>query len=394
MGKDSSFHRDKAALEALEARFGHGGAAHVVSVPGRVNLIGEHIDYHALPVLPMAINRRLSIAFRPRHDREVRIWSSGYGDRAFNLDQELTPEPIGDWGNYARAAARAVVKEWRLDRGLEAAILSDLPPAAGLSSSSALLIGIAITLLRANEIQSGLYQLMAILPEAEHFVGTRGGGMDHAVILAAEPECALRVEFEPLSLTGLAIPNGWSFLIAHSLTTAEKSGAVREEYNLRKTAGISALQRLCSPTFSAALAKFSLGHITALASTLPDAEYRAMLHVSSEAIRVDEACKALRKSDLLDFGRLLTASHASLRDQLQVSNPALDEIVHIAIEAGAAGARVTGAGFGGCAIILCGVDTVQRVQERLLARFYSVRPGFIPNQHLFVAEPAAGVLNV
>src|SRR5215472_13820131 len=162
-----------------------------LSVPGRVNLIGEHIDYHNLPVFPMAIRRRISIAVRPRTDRLIRITSSGgYDDREFEWVAPLAPSAAGDWSNYVKAAAQAVGDHWGVRNGIDATVVSDLPPAAGLSSSSALLTGFTLALLRANGIATTFEELMQVLPEAEYFVGTRGGGMDHAAVLASKAGCA------------------------------------------------------------------------------------------------------------------------------------------------------------------------------------------------------------
>jgi len=145
--------------------FGRGGEIRLAAAPGRVNLIGEHIDYHGLPVLPMALGRRIRVAFRPRTDRLIRAISEGYGRREFEWTSELTPVPAGDWENYLRAAAQAVGGKWGVGAGLDAAIASDLPPAAGLSSSSALIVAFTLALLRANGLRATFEELMEVLPE-------------------------------------------------------------------------------------------------------------------------------------------------------------------------------------------------------------------------------------
>ena len=361
----------------------------IISVPGRVNLIGEHIDYHNLPVLPMAIQRHIAIAFRSRTDLLVRVHSSNYGAREFALTPSLHPSPLRDWMNYLRAASQAAQSRWKINRGIDAAITSDLPAAAGLSSSSALLAGFTIALLRANEICPALDELMDILPEAEHFVGTRGGGMDHAAVLAAHGGCALLIKFAPFEISHIPVPPGWSFLVAHSLTLAEKSGAIRAEYNARRIAAIQALESLGLPSFRAAL---DGGSSLSATKALPEMQQLAFLHVTSEAVRVQQAVAAMRESNLTAFGELLNASHASLRDQLRISSPALDALVEAALEAGAQGARLTGAGFGGCVIILCTAADRDIIQERLIRNFYSKRSDFDPANHLFEAQPSAGAL--
>lgn len=365
-----------------------------VFVPGRVNLIGEHIDYHDLPVLPIAIQRGISIAFGARNDSFVRaISSDAYGAREFGLASRLEPGPPGDWASYLKAAARAAQTRWKLTYGLDAAITSDLPAAAGLSSSSALLSAFMMALLEANQIRASFEDLMKLLPEAEHFVGTRGGGMDHAVILKGQPGCTLLIEFAPLRISPIAIPRSWRFLVAHSLTYAEKSGAALTAYNARRVAGTRALRQLGFESFRSSLDRHSVAELTDIANGLDTPELGAFLHVIGEAERVKDAETALRSNDPEAFGKLLTASYASLRDHLQVSSPALDTLVEGALDAGALGARVTGAGFGGCVLILCNSSNLDRIRERVVNRYYSQRGDFDPEQHLFVAEPSAGALN-
>ena len=318
----------------------------VVRAPGRVNLIGEHIDYHGLPVLPMALQRTITITFRPRRDRIIRAVSNGYGTREFEWTEDLQPVARGDWENYLRAAARLVAP----GMGVDAELTSDLPAAAGLSSSSALIVAFTLCLLRANRIELSFEELMRLLPDGEQFVGTRGGGMDHAASLASKPGCASLIEFQPLAVHHVPIPHDWAFLVAHSMQTAEKSGPAREAYNAKRRAGVNQ-------------------------------------HTTSEAARVQAAVEAMRRDDPETFGRLLLESHASLRDYLKVSTAALDRLVEAAMQSGALGARLTGAGFGGCAVVLCRRHDLEAVQQGLVTRFYNGE-----SRWLFHAEPGPGAL--
>ena len=134
-------------------------------------------------------------------------------DVEINWSGDLQPGPAGDWSNYIKAAIKAVRTRWDISHGIEAKVTSDLPAAAGLSSSSALLTGFTIALLRANGIEPGVAELMEVLPDGEQFVGTRGGGMDHAAVLASRTGCALLVEFAPLRLVDVPIPDSWSFIV-------------------------------------------------------------------------------------------------------------------------------------------------------------------------------------
>jgi galactokinase len=360
-----------------------------------VNLIGEHIDYHGLAVLPIAIRRSVRVAFRARADHRIRaISAGGYGVRDFAWTTDLAPTAAGDWENYLRAAACAVARKWGTGRGVDAAIVSDLPPAAGLSSSSALLVAFTLSLLRANAAAPTFEELMEVLPEGEHFVGTRGGGMDHAASLASQAGCASLIEFDPLAVRPVPIPADWAFLVAHSLTVAEKSGTVKQQYNACRTAGTAALQRLGFPSYRRAIEGRTLAQLEELAAhNLNDAAERtAFLHVVSEALRVHAAVAAMERHDAAAFGSLLVASHASLRDRLHVSSTALDRLVAAAMDSGALGARLTGAGFGGCAVVFCRLPDLPAVRRGLIQRYYAESAQFDERMHLIHAEPGPGAL--
>jgi galactokinase len=359
-----------------------------VWAPGRVNLIGEHIDYHGLPVLPMALGRRVRVAYRPRADRRICAASESFGRREFEWRADLAPVAAGDWENYLRAAAVAVGRKWGVLRGLDAAVSSDLPAAAGLSSSSALLVAFTLALLAANGRAAAFDELMEILPDGEQFVGTRGGGMDHAASLASKAGCATLVEFAPLAVRHIPVPGDWSFLVANSLQKAEKSGGAREEYNLRRAAGDTALARLGLGSYREALPVAE--HLAPRLDSGPERD--SFLHTTSEALRVGAAVDAMERADGAAFGSLLLASHASLRDRLRVSCDALDLLVEASMEAGALGARLTGAGFGGCAVVLCRRADAGAVRRGLMERFYGGQAGFDESRDLIDAVPGAGAL--
>ena len=370
--------------------------AAMVSAPGRVNLIGEHIDYHGLPVFPIAVRRSVRVAFRARTDGRIRAVSAGYGVRDFAWTTDLTRVAGGDWENYLRAAACAVSRRWGAGHGVDAAIVSDLPPAAGLSSSSALIVAFSLSLLHANGVEPKFAELMEVLPEGEQFVGTRGGGMDHAASLAAQAGCASLIEFEPLSVRPVPVPPDWAFLVAHSLTVAEKSGSVRQQYNACRAAGTTALQRLGFSSYRQAIAGRTLAELEewAFEKLTAVAERQAFLHVASEALRVHAAVAAMEQRDAGAFGSLLRASHASLRDRLHVSSVALDRLVEAAMASGALGARLTGAGFGGCAVVFCLRPDLPAVRRGLIQRYYAGLPEFDERMHLIHAEPGPGALQV
>ena len=361
-----------------------------VRAPGRVNLIGEHIDYHGLPVLPIAIDRCIRVRFRARHDRRICVSSAGpYGQREFAWTGDLQPVAAGDWENYLRAAANAVVSRWAVRAGVDAWIDSDLPAAAGLSSSSALIVAFALCLLAANRIEAAFEELMAILPAGEHFVGTRGGGMDHAAILASRAGCASLIDFAPLGVRHIAVPGDWAFLVAHSLEVAEKSGSARAAYNARRQAGVAALARLGMASYRDVMAAPER-HEEFLARLTGTEERDAFLHTTSEAARVADAVKAMEAGDAARFGCLLAESQRSLRERLRVSSPALDRLVDAAMAGGALGARLSGAGFGGAIVALVRKSDLPALRRGLTASYYAGRADFREADHLIDAFPAAG----
>lgn len=375
--------------------------AHVVRAPGRVNLIGEHIDYCGLPVLPMALQRSVRIEFHPRSDRETRLVNRDprFAPNSFAVSESIPPAPAGDWGNYARAATQALAKRFRDLRGVDALVESDLPIAAGLSSSSALVVAMALAIMRANGVTVASLELMDLLGRGERYVGTAGGGMDQAIILGAQAGCASRIDFHPLRLTPTTVPADWQFIVAWSLVHAEKSGAARQAYNER-TRQCDEARRLVAGrlghrediTYPALLAAASVEELLQVAgSTLSEVLARRFRHVVTEGTRVPQAEAAMAARDLGLFGQLLDASHRSLRDDYEVSHPELDRLVELARAAGAAGARLTGAGFGGSIVALCRIERATDVVAALRERFYAPRGAADGvGRHVFMAEPSAG----
>jgi galactokinase len=392
------------ALEALFAT--HCGPApptFVVTAPGRVNLIGDHIDYAGLPVLPMALQHTVTALVRPRDDRTVRLANTvpEFEPRAYRLDPDVAPWAPGDWGNYVKAATCHLERRYGVLRGFDAAFTSTLPIASGLSSSSALVVAAARCALAGAGRDVPVLELAEELAEAERYVGTRGGGMDQAVCLAAHAGSALLVGFDPLAVEPVPIPHGWRFVIASSLVRAEKSSGARAEYNLRREQVEEALaevsRALGAPgdvplTFRDLLARHDAVELIDVAErTLSELPLRRFRHVVTESDRVTRAVTALRDADAAAFGRLMIASHASLRDDFAVSHAELDAIVDTAVQAGARGARLTGAGFGGSAVILADAAGVEHVMDALRERFYAPRGvGGDSTDALFVAEPSAG----
>ncbi|UCD25422.1 MAG: galactokinase [Gemmatimonadota bacterium] len=392
--------REEHLHEAFAKEYGTVGT-HMARTPGRVNLIGDHTDYNGLPVMPMAIQRDLMLLCRARTDSTVRAANVDrqFAPRSFEIQQEIAPYDPGDWGNYLKAGGQALAQQYASLCGFDAMVSSDIPIASGLSSSTALMMASALMILDLNDVAISGPQLMEMMARAEHYVGTRGGGMDQAICLGAQPQSASRIDFNPMQLTPIPVPSSWRFVIASSLVQAEKSGAAREVYNSRTRECREALGLVTAAcrvpdgtSYKDLMSNASACELLGVAErTLEATLVRRFRHVVTEASRVDDAEQAMRADDVNAFGRLMSESHASLRDDFEVSCEELDNLTEIATGSGASGARLSGAGFGGCMVALCTADDVDGVVDALTAEFYSGREfGEQLEDVLFIAEPSKG----
>lgn len=374
----------------------------LVRVPGRVNLLGDHTDYNGLPVFPMAIRQHLQVLMRPRSDGVVRVVNvrPEFPPREFELGETIEPYPQGDWGNYIKAGAEAMWARFGPLCGFDGAIRSEIPIAAGLSSSTALLIAGAVSLVHANRKWLETLEMADLMAKAEHYVGTRGGGMDQAICLAGRSGCAIKIDFDPLRVRLARVPAGWRFVVADSLEQAPKAGAVKEIYNRRVEESRMAAEAVADELgvsrgprlYARLVAQMSEEDLLfAAGRVLDDSLRRRFRHVVTEARRVERAPRLLSDADARRFGETMAESHFSLRDDYEVSTDTLDRLVEIARDAGALGARLTGAGLGGCMVALVTAEGVDEVLGRLKREFYDQREfsGRIEN-HLFIAEPSTG----
>ena len=298
----------------------------------------------------------------------------------------------------------------------------------------------ALAVLAANDVELPYETLAELLPAAERYVGTLSGGMDQATSLLARAGHALRIDFFPLRVRTVPLPAGYSIVVCHSLVRAEKAGAAKQAYNLRviecrlacrvleRFLGASLPRNLQTlgdlvvlfphrplldflPYLSAQLPErpLSLTEIAAVIGTSPQrlgdecggvgdafALLRRTRHVLSEAERVERAEQALHAGDASAFGELMDASHGSCRDDYEISCPELEELVRIAKQAGAVGARLTGAGFGGCTVNLVAESDVPAFLRRIDRYFYRSRlgRGDRVGDYRFIFQPQAGVLAV
>ncbi len=355
------------ARDALRHSFGR-RAAGCTQAPGRVNLIGEHTDYNSGFVLPAAINRATVCAWAPRDDARVRVLAldAGLNIDTFMLDAPIERAEAMPWSHYVRGMAR----ELRLHHGLPArgadlAIAGNVPAGAGLSSSAALELAVGHALLAAAGHRLDANTLALAAQRAENqFVGCRCGIMDQLVSARGVPGHALLIDCRSLAARPVALPPQTALLIAHSRV---RRGLVDSAYNERRTACERAASLLGVP----ALRDATLDALDAAA--LDPVTHRRARHVLTENQRTLQAAAALAASDLHTMGLLMAASHASMRDDFQITVPAIDHLaalMHAAIN-GEGGARLTGGGFGGCVVAVLPQHRVAAVRRAVEAGYRS-----------------------
>lgn len=350
----------------------------VTRAPGRVNLIGEHTDYNHGFVLPMAIDRAVWIAARKRKDRHVQLVALDFGGEQseFSLD-DIQPDPLHGWSNYVRGVAQMLGPNLV---GADLLIYGNVPIGSGLSSSAALEVCAAVTFKRLGGLKIDNLELAQLCQRAENeFVGVHSGIMDQFVSLLAREGHALLIDCRDLSYELVPLPHGAAIIVCD---TKKRRGLVDSEYNQRRKECGEAAQLLGVKSLRDA----SLNETKKLSGVL---ERRAR-HVVSENDRVKRVVKACQQNDLATLGRLMNESHASLRDDYTVSCLELDAMVEIAHkQAGCYGARLTGAGFGGCTVNLVEGRAVPRFVENVAAE-YSVRVGIAPEIFVCRASDGAG----
>ena len=308
----------------------------VASAPGRVNLIGEHTDYNGGFVLPCAIDRRVAVAV-------------GAGEGAlYSADFDQTRQIDGkdsSWADYPRGVAWAMGEAGHEISAFNAAFSGDVPLGSGLSSSAAIEAATALALDAFFGLGLGRTDLAIICQRAENdYVGVGSGIMDQYASLLCEAGSALLVDCRSLAAQSVPLDLEAAGLALVVCDTRVERGLADTGYNDRR----ATCERAASMLGVQELRDATEGDLDLLSG----AELKRARHVISENARVLEAVEALKERDFQEFGRLMYTSHASLRDDYEVSTPELDTFVRAAEQHGARGARLTGAGFGGCAIAL------------------------------------------
>ncbi|MGH6697267.1 galactokinase [Sphingopyxis sp.] len=353
--------------ERTTARFGEliGAAPDIaVRAPGRVNLIGEHTDYNDGFVLPAAIGQHSIVAARRRLDNVVRMIAADFGDvvSEFDLSRPIAPAPDQPWSNYIRGMA-ATMQAHGVDLGgTDIVVAGDIPQGSGLSSSASLSVatGMALGGLFARG-HFGATQIALMAQAAEcDFVGMRCGNMDQLASAHGVLDHALLIDCRSLDIRPVALPPGAAILIVHS---GISRGLVDGQYNERRAQCEAVARQLGA----AALRDVSLDELDAARADLDPIAYRRARHVVTENVRVLDAAQAMEGGDLVALGELMAASHVSMRDDFEITLPAIDHLVAELQRAigGRGGARMTGGGFGGAVVALVEAEAAQAVIDHV-----------------------------
>lgn len=382
----SSRYTDPPFLDLKEAfldRFGP-GAFVLARSPGRVNLIGGHTDYNGGFVLPATIDRAVYAALRRREDDRVRLRSLNFEDEVEYALREPPIEDLPQWAQYVAGVTEELRAHHGLDAGIEGVLYGNVPVGGGLSSSAALEVAAAEGLKALFQIDLSPEKTALLCQTVEHeYVGVQCGIMDQMAVRLGRAGQALFLDCRSLSYEHVPLPlEEASIVIADSRVSRELA---ESKYNERRTEceeGVAFFRQFDDSI--EALRDVDRDLFDRHAHELGETIRRRCRHVITENERVQESAEALRDEDLSAFGALMSAAHESLRDDYEVSIVELDHLVDTARETeGVYGARMTGAGFGGCVVCLTSDSALPALQRRL-TEGYEERFGREPT--LYVVE--------
>jgi galactokinase len=344
----------------------------IASAPGRVNLIGEHTDYNDGFVLPCAVDRRVAVALSPGSGR---LYSDDFHE-ARTLDERHD----GSWADYPRGVVWALSEAGSETPRWDGAFAGDVPLGSGLSSSAAIEAATALSLDRLAGLDLPRTQLALLCQRAENaYVGVNSGIMDQYASLLCQQGAALLIDCRTLESTSVPLRLAPAGLVLLVTDTRVERGLGTTAYNERR----AACERAARELGVRALRDATESQLSLLSGD----DLKRARHVVTEDARVLAAVDALREDDFRRLGELMIESHRSLRDDYEVSIPQLDTAVEAALDAGALGARLTGAGFGGCAVAVAPAERVDGIRARTTERF--AERGF-SDPEFYTFEPAAG----
>lgn len=378
----------KEALSQFKTHYGY-SAELVIQAPGRVNLIGEHTDYNDGFVLPCAINYSTFIASKKRTDHQVNVIAIDFdGKDSFELNKPIDKSEQG-WANYVRGVFKYVQEAYPDFGGMDLIIHGNVPLGAGLSSSAALEVSIATTIKTLYNLPIAPKDLAKICQKAENkFVGMNCGIMDQFISTLGEKNHALLVDCRSLETQSISMPTNLSVVIINSNV---KHGLVDSEYNLRRQQCEEAAQILNVPKLRDATIEMLEQH----KAKLSDVVYRRAKHIITENTRTLEAAKALSENNITKMGELMQAGHLSMKDDFEITAPAVDTLVDIvkSVLGNKGGVRMTGGGFGGCVVALAPHDKVEPIRQAV-EKEYKAQTGLKESFYICHAMDGAGKVSL
>ncbi len=368
-------------IQAYIERFGE-RPLYIVRAPGRVNLIGEHTDYNEGFVLPMAIDREIYIALSPRSDKRIELHSLDFENPA---NFSLSDFEKGDegWVEYVKGMAWALQEAGFALTGWQGVSAGNIPVGAGLSSSAALELAVARAFATVSDLPWDAARMALLGQKCENmWVGVNSGIMDQMVSAAGKEGHALLIDCRTLETCAAPLPQETAVVI---LDTATRRGLVDSAYNERRQQCEAAAAYFGVP----ALRDVDIATFNAKAEGLDPVTRKRAKHIITENQRTLDAMAAMLQDDPRVLGKLINESHASLRDDFEVSSDELNQIVACALRRTTAvfGARMTGAGFGGCAVALVR-DYHAKAFAQAVAACYQAATGLSPN--VYICFPSAG----
>ncbi|MFS7222094.1 galactokinase [Rahnella inusitata] len=374
-------------LEIFADKFGY-PATITIKAPGRVNLIGEHTDYNDGFVLPCAIDYETVIACAQRNDRQIRVIAADYDNEedSFSLDEPILHSDAHPWANYVRGVVKHLMLRNKDFSGADMVISGNVPQGAGLSSSASLEVAVGQALKSLYDLPLDGVALALNGQEAENqFVGCNCGIMDQLISALGKENHSLLIDCRSLETRAVSMPKNAAVVIINSNV---KRGLVDSEYNARREQcevaarffGVKALRDVDPALF------FSIE------DELDPVVSRRARHVITENDRTLAAADALASGDLKRMGELMAESHASMRDDFEITVPQIDKLVEIVKEVigDKGGVRMTGGGFGGCIVALVPQDMVEKVRHAVEEQ-YQAHSGLKETFYVCTASQGAGV---
>ncbi len=406
----------------------------ILRAPGRIEVLGGHTDYNGCPVIAMAIDRDILGAVSLRNDSKICIQNINplFPVREFAIQKQIPPYPTGDWGNYLKAGIQGIIddlisKNQAIENltGFDLTISGNIPEAAGLSSSSALVVLSAIVFQFVNSLPYDKLALAQLLAKAEKYVGTQGGGMDQTISLMGEYNGALKIDFNPYATQLIHLPEKFNILVAHSLIHAPKTQSAMDKFNRRAIEcrlALAVIKKVLEQKLKKSLSIKVTGDLTPEKTEIPANQlfdlalnslsertytyeslaqileipvtdvqeiyclrrdrsifaepadgfqlYRRFYHIFTEWHRVLKAGEVLESGNLIEFGKIMNQSHQSARDYYEISTPEVNFLAELSLKYGALGRRLTGAGFGGCTISLVAPEQTESFIQGLASEYY------------------------